>query len=121
MIRQLIITAGVLLVLPPAWAEDTLPADTAGQGQRYQADVIQEGELVLAEKKLLALIEQNPHDPYAMLNLAYVYQQSGQSEKARTMYARVLELRQNPIAELSSGKPERVKRIARRGMAAIDR
>ena len=86
----------------------------------YQVQLIAEGKLAEAEQGLLVMLEKDPRDPYALLNLAYVYQKSGDAEKARQVYQRILEQRQNPYAELKSGKPEAVKSIARRGIAQLE-
>lgn len=85
----------------------------------YQVDLIAEGKLAEAEQGLLTVLEKNPNDPYALLNLAYVYQKSGNPAKAQGVYQRILELKANPYAELATGKPEAVKSIARRGIAQI--
>jgi Tfp pilus assembly protein PilF len=87
----------------------------------YQVQLIANGKLVEAEQGLLVMLEKDPNDPYALLNLAYVYQKSGDQEKARQVYQRILEQRQNPYAELKSGKPEAVKSIARRGIAQLEK
>lgn len=87
----------------------------------YQVQLIAEGRLAEAEQGLLAMLDKDPRDPYALLNLAYVYQKSGDAEKARQIYQRVLDHRPNPYAELESGKPEEVKSIARRGLAQLEK
>ena len=117
-----IFAASLLLILSGAtWADEAPPVtnDSDGIKQSYQANAIQEGNLTQAERELLLVIAEDPHNPYALLNLAYVYQQSGRNDQARILYERVLELRGNPLAELSSGKPARVKRIAQRGITEI--
>jgi len=72
-----------------------------------------------AEKKLVHVLKDNPEDPYAMLNLAFIYQRSGYDDKARELYKRILSLPENPMARLASGKPERIKYIARRGLGTV--
>ena len=86
----------------------------------YQADVIASGDLSAAESKLLAVLDKAPDDPYALLNLAFVYQKAGNQEKAREIYYRILSLRNNPYAELASGDNERVKSIAQRGIERVE-
>jgi len=96
---------------------------TGGYSQEsssYQAEAIASGKLVEAEQGLLAELEKNPNDPYALLNLAFVYQKSGNTVGAQQVYQRILELKNNPYAELASGKPEPVKNIARRGIARLE-
>lgn len=86
----------------------------------YQAEAIANGRLVEAEQGLLSILENDPNDPYALLNLAFVYQKSGDTVRAQQVYQRILELKNNPYAELASGKPEPVKNIARRGIARLE-
>ena len=86
----------------------------------YQADAIASGNYAEAEQGLLSILESRPDDPYALLNLAYVYQKSGDATKAQQVYQRILDMKNNPYAELTSGKPEPVKNIARRGIASLE-
>jgi Tfp pilus assembly protein PilF len=44
-----------------------------------------------AESVLLQALESNADDPYALLNLGAVYQQTGRNEEAREMYNRVID------------------------------
>jgi len=106
------VTIGGLLVL----AGSHVMADEA---ETYQINAIMEGELAGAEKKLVQVLKDNPEDPYAMLNLAFIYQRSGYDDKARELYKRILSLPENPMARLASGKPERIKYIARRGLGTV--
>ncbi len=117
MVKKIFAVNLLLILSGAAWADVTPPVnDAKGVKHAYQANAIQEGNLTQAERELLLVIAEDPHNPYALLNLAYVYQQSGRNDQARILYERVLELRGNPLAELSSGKPARVKRIAQRGI-----
>ena len=117
MVKNITVTSLLLVLTGAAWADNSpVITDSRGVSQAYQADAIQEGNLTSAERELRSLIAENPHDPYALLNLAYLYQQSGRNYQARVLYERVLDLRGNPLAELPSGKPARVKRIAQRGI-----
>ncbi|NNE37436.1 MAG: tetratricopeptide repeat protein [Gammaproteobacteria bacterium] len=93
---------------------------TANAEQNYQADVIANGDLAAAEAKLIAVLDKTPDDPYALLNLAFVYQKAGNQVKAREIYYRILSLRNNPYAELASGDTERVKSIAQRGIERVE-
>ncbi len=88
--------------------------------ESYQADAITSGKFADAEQGLLSILDKDPNDPYALLNLAYVYQKAGDAAKAQQVYQRILELKSNPYAELTSGKQEPVKNIARRGIAVLD-
>lgn len=85
----------------------------------YEVDAISNGDFTTAERRLTAILDKNPNDPYALLNLAFVYQKSGQADKARDLYQRILEQRQNPLAELPQGRKQPVKTIAQRGINAL--
>lgn len=95
-------------------------ASLAEDNSAYKADAIESGNLTEAEQGLQAVLAKDPNDPYALLNLAYVYQKSGDVAKAQQVYQRILELKDNPYAELTSGKQEAVKSIARRGIAQME-
>lgn len=103
---------GGLLVVPGSLV-------LADEAEPYQMHAIMQGDLGQAESELLSVLEENPNDPYAMLNLAFIYQKSGYSDKARDMYMRILSLPEDPLAQLASGKPERIKLIARRGLGTV--
>ena len=92
----------------------------AQQEGQYQAQAIISGNLASAEKELLEVLNANPDDPYALLNLAYIYQRAGEQKRASQLYSRILTLKTNPYAELASGEKENVKNIARRGIARIE-
>ncbi|MEX2352543.1 MAG: tetratricopeptide repeat protein [Gammaproteobacteria bacterium] len=86
----------------------------------YQVEAIAADKLTEAERELQAILAKDPNDPYALLNLAYVYQKNGNQAGAREVYNRILSLQADPYAELASGRTERVKSIARRGMARAE-
>ena len=92
----------------------------AEESQDYQVDDIIKGDYTQAEQELLEVLRKDPEDPFALLNLAFVYQSSGQDVKAREIYQRILVQSENPHAQLASGKPQRVKTIAQRGIAQLD-
>lgn len=98
---------------PAAWAQL--------EEENYEADRIMYGEYSEAEKNLITALEENPNDPFALLNLAALYQSVGADDKARGVYERILSLEQNPHAQLASGKAEKVKSIAQRGLTTIRR
>ncbi len=86
----------------------------------YQAEAIAGGEYQQAEAELLQILSSSPNDPFALLNLAVVYHKNGETEKARKVYDQILELKQNPLAELARGKPQRVKAIAQQGLDILE-
>ena len=121
----------LLIAFPASWADAAVSTEemvvearqtsgeVAGTQRVYEAQAIRDGNFNVAERNLLVLLAEQPNNPYALLNLAFVYQQSGRAEQALILYNRVLELRKNPLAELPSGQPARVKRIAQRGIDGI--
>ena len=128
---RLFAVISLLIAFPASWADAAVPTEervveasrmsgeVADTQRVYEARAIRDGNFDIAERNLLVLLAEQPDDPYALLNLAFVYQQSGRVEQALILYNRVLELRKNPLAELPSGQPARVKRIAQRGINDI--
>lgn len=53
---------------------------------------IEKGELVDAEKALGQALDENPNNPYALLNLGTVYQRTGRFDLAREMFEKVVAL-----------------------------
>ena len=93
---------------------------SAEDASSYQLDSIVDGDYAKAEQALLEVLKSAPNDPFALLNLAFIYQRYGEAEKARLMYDRILEQQDNPHAQLASGKAEPVKSIARKGLAMME-
>ncbi len=85
---------------------------------------IEAGNYAYAEIYLDSALLINPSNPFALLNMAVVYEQTGREDEARAVYAAII--RQNPtaIAEHAS-KDENVgvtiTEIASRNLAALDR
>ena len=94
-------------------------AGYAEDNTSYQAEAIAKGKFADAEQGLLAILAENPNDPYALLNLAFVYNKTGDNVKAQDTYNKILTLKANPYADLASGKSESVKTVARRGIAKL--
>lgn len=55
-----------------------------------------------AEEYLGKALEINPNNPYAILNMGVVYQNTGRREKAREMYNKVIELDSKATATRSN-------------------
>lgn len=83
--------AAALVASAPAIARDRLG---------YQA--IQAGDLIKAERILVAEKQFNPGMPEVMLNLAYVYRHTGRTAEARALYRQVLD---QPEIMLDSVQP----------------
>jgi hypothetical protein len=87
-------------------------------------DEIAAGNFAYAEIYLDSALLINPTNPFALLNMAVVYEKTGRVDEARALYAMLI--RQNPtnIAR-SAAKEENIGRtvtdIARQNLAALDR
>ena len=55
-----------------------------------------------AEEYLEKALEINPNNPYAILNMGVVYQNTGRPEKAREMYNKVIEMDSKAAASRSN-------------------
>jgi tetratricopeptide (TPR) repeat protein len=55
-----------------------------------------------AEVSLEKALSINPDNPYALLNMGVVYQETGRFDKARQMYKRLIELQPKDVAEESN-------------------
>ncbi len=55
-----------------------------------------------AEEYLSKALEYNPDNPYAILNMGVVYQNTGRPDKAREMYQKVIEMNTKANAEKSN-------------------
>lgn len=65
-------------------------------------DLICKGLYEDAEKYLKQALVENPENPYALLNLGVVYQNTGNPEKARVMYEKVIGLNPKSVANRSN-------------------
>ena len=73
------------------------------------------GRLVEAEKTLGEALQQNPNNPYALLDMGAVYQRTGRFDQAREMFEKVIAL--NPSEKPSKhsksvGESKTLKEIA---------
>jgi len=69
-----------------------------------------------AETSLEKALSINPDNPYALLNMGVVYQETGRLDKARQMYEKVIALQPKDVAEESN-----TGSFAGKGLAAIAR
>ena len=85
---------------------------------------IEAGNYAYAEIYLDSALSINPSNPFALLNMAVGYEQTGREEEARALYAMLV--RQNPTAvdgtaALDENVDRSVTEIARENLAALDR
>lgn len=69
-----------------------------------------------AEASLQKALSINPENPYALLNMGVVYQETGRPDKARQMYEKVIALQPKDVAEESNADS-----FAGKGLADIAR
>lgn len=63
---------------------------------------LQQGEYAQAEHYLERALGENPDNPYALLNMGAVYQNTGRDEEARSAYERLIMLNPPDVAVVSS-------------------
>lgn len=73
-------------------------------------EALSQGKFVEAEKYLNEALAVNPDNPYAVLNMGVVYQNTGRIDDAKKMYRKVIELNPKERADKSNqdgarGKP----------------
>ncbi len=110
MYRHLVLAASVLpmLMTAPLHARDRTG---------YQAIVT--GDLVAAERRLMAERRVFPNRPELMLNLAAVYARTGRTAEANALYAQVL-ARPASMLDMSSGRVASSHAVATKALAALD-
>ena len=65
-------------------------------------EALSKGNYLEAGEKFQEALSVNPYNPYALLNMGVVYQMTGQPEKARRMYERVIALQPQEKAKVST-------------------
>jgi|GEM_PF-6828767 len=101
------------------FAGQALAADRQTATDDTAYDTIRAGRLDEAERALTQARESGKSDPFQLLNLAYVMQKQGRGDEAAEVYKQILDMDENPYAQLASGDPRRVKSIARDGLAYL--
>lgn len=86
-------------------------------------EALSRNDFATARSKLQEALAVNPDNPYALLNLGVVYQQTGHPQRARQMYERVIALRPDARAQSSnvsafSGRP--LSEIAEANLRLLD-
>ena len=88
----------------------------AGSTDPYAASAISAADWDQAAAILEGRLDE---DPLKLLNLAYVYRQTGKTDAAAALYQSILDGSSNPYAERPGSVPLRVKTIARRAIASL--
>lgn len=81
--------------------------------QDYATEEVGSADWSAAEAALLGLDVKEEDKVFAKLNLAFVYSSTGRRDQAVALYSEILADKPNPYALTTSGKPRRVKTIAR--------
>ena len=74
-------------------------------------DYIDQGDWSAAERELNSALDVNPDNPYALLNLGVVYENTGRPGDARDMYERVIKSKSNAVASRSTVDAERGEKL----------
>lgn len=74
-------------------------------------EYIEQGNMSAAERELNAALDANPDNPYALLNLGVVYQETGRTAGARDQYRQVMESNSTATAARSTVSSEQGKEL----------
>jgi hypothetical protein len=72
-----------------------------------------------AERQLQVGLVRNPDNVFRMLNLAWVYAQTGRKDEAAQLYRRVIASDQDQLAALPSREGASAKALAQAGLARL--
>ena len=95
------------------------PADDVKKISTIAAEEIQAQDWASAEEELLKTDFGSEDQVFATLNMAYLYSITGRTDRAEALYQEVLDGRDNRFAMTLSGKPRKVKYIARDGLKRL--
>ena len=109
--RSVLLTWAILCVLGMAGCA-TQDMELSNEGFREMSSKNYEQ----AEASLKKALSINPDNPYALLNMGVVYQETGRLDKARQMYEKVIALQPKDVAEESN-----TGSLAGKGLADIAR
>jgi Tfp pilus assembly protein PilF len=101
----------------PQSAGATSPAAPAADDVGYRAIVARDWPT--AEQQLLVGLEKDPTNVFRLLNLAWVYSQTGRKDQAAMIYQRILMSGQDYVAAIPSGEGRSVKALAERGLDLV--
>ncbi len=117
--RTFNLTLGVATVLASCAMPITRDEQLVEQGFQHIID----REWSQAEPYLLEALQENDDNPYALLNLGVVYQQTGRDIEAREMYNRVIDMEPSNTATRTNIGEERgrgLTELARRNLQRMD-
>lgn len=110
------------LFSPSFWSMS--PLQTSGENDLAELGLAElaKGNHVAADNYFQKALKINPKDPHALLGAGMLYQQTGQTTKAREMYESVLALRPRDSDRLVSlsESPKPISDLANAGLAQIE-
>ena len=112
----------LILILSACGGGSDVPYQTLMANRGY--DELTKGNYDQAEAYLEIARSINPEDPYVLLNLGVVYQNTGRIESAKSMYQKVLELNPDQVAidtTNPSFKGKKLAEIARRNLKSLEK
>ncbi|HLN23381.1 MAG TPA: SPOR domain-containing protein [Patescibacteria group bacterium] len=95
----------------------------AGKSSDAAMAALAKGDLVRAEAEANDAMRRNPKDPYALLALAVVYQNTNRLELARQYYEVLVSMHPQAIAIVGAGmtgQPRTIDNIAKESLAALN-
>ena len=115
-----IIVFSIIILAACASSQTDVPQDMLLADQGYSELI--KGNYERAEAIFTVALSINPENPYALLNLGVLYQNTGQLEKAREMYQRLIDTKTEAVAVQSTSskyKKKKLVEIAKENLAAI--
>lgn len=110
------------IVLSGVFAAAALMASPSFAASKADAPVyeaVQAGNWAQAETMLRDALKANASDPVAMLNLAYVLQNTGRAAEAVSLYEQVLQQDKNPAVAIGQDDRMRAKILAKKRIGSI--
>lgn len=105
----LLLVASSIFLVACATGNSSLSQETYLTNRGY--DELQKGNYRQAEANFEVALDINPDNPYALLNLGVIYQNTERKEKARELYQRVIALNPSEVAVRSDKEPFRGKTL----------
>ncbi|MEZ5756602.1 MAG: hypothetical protein R3D86_00115 [Emcibacteraceae bacterium] len=90
------------------------------QDNSMASEKIEARDWSAAEAELVSTDFAPEDQVFAKVNLAFLYSATGRAEKAQALYQEILDGRDNSFAMTLSGKPRKVKYIAKDGIKRLD-
>ena len=114
------ISATIMIIAACASSRSNVTQDTLLADQGYQE--LLQGNYERAEATLRVALSINSKNPYALLNLGVLYQNTGRLEEAREMYQKLIALNPEDVAAQSTSrrhKGAKLVKIARENLSAL--